>query len=328
MPESSGSNNGSSRVDIIGAVQTPLGFFVLVVLVVEALLGVVAALSNSSDRTIAIGGMLFIIVGLIAVVAVLAYARPEALSGKRAAPGGATNVAGELGDEEEASAALPVPETLDEAEYQRRFEQAQEKMREIAPVEKILLDEKIGDVKFQILSGEIQSSTADFIVSSDDNRLRAKGGVAKAIMSHAGPFVLKELSQHRAYRRRQGDLVITTAGQMENRAIIHPAVIDLDYNSYPSEETIRLLVKRCLHCASFYGAKSVAFPIMGGGTGYSAELTPWDSIRAIVFQIASSFLHPDFIDGRTIEFVALYIYDERDIVGDLSELFRQATEIK
>ena len=78
----------------------------------------------------------------------------------------------------------------------------------------------------------------------------------------------------------------------------------------------------------FYGAKSVAFPIMGGGTGYSAELTPWDSIRAIVFQIASSFLHPDFIDGRTIEFVALYIYDERDIVGDLSELFRQATEIK
>lgn len=328
MPESSESKNGSSRVDIIGAVQTPLGFFVLVVLVVEAILGTVAALSASGERTIAIAGMLVLIAGLVAIVAFLAYARPEALSGKRAAADGTTDNTGKLVNQEEASASLPLPATHDDDEYQRRFEKAQEKMREIAPVEKILLDERIGDVKFQILSGEIQSSTADFIVSSDDNRLRAKGGVAKAIMSYAGPLVLEELAQHRAYQRRQGDLVITTAGHMGNRAIIHPAVIDLDYNSYPTEETIRLLVKRCLHCASFYGARSIAFPVMGGGTGYSTELTPWDSIRTIVLQIADSFLHPAFHNGRTIEFVALYIFDERDVIGSLDELFQQATTVE
>jgi PAS domain-containing protein len=61
-----------------------LGFFVLVVLVVEAILGAVAGISTGSDRTFAILGILLIICGLVSVVAFLAYSRPEALRGVRA----------------------------------------------------------------------------------------------------------------------------------------------------------------------------------------------------------------------------------------------------
>jgi hypothetical protein len=72
------------RTSIISAVKTPLGFFVLVVLVVEGILGTLsgAALSGS-DRSVALYGMFALIGVLIAVVVSLAVFRPEALAGAR-----------------------------------------------------------------------------------------------------------------------------------------------------------------------------------------------------------------------------------------------------
>lgn len=71
-----------ARIGVIGAVQTPLGFFTLVVLVVEGILGSVAAFSGT-ERSTALYGMLAIIGALIIVVAGFAVFRPEALSGIR-----------------------------------------------------------------------------------------------------------------------------------------------------------------------------------------------------------------------------------------------------
>lgn len=73
----------SNRVGIIRTVQTPLGFFVLVVLVVEAMLGTIAYTSNGQNTTFALLGMVVILALLIAVVAWMAYYRPEALTGRR-----------------------------------------------------------------------------------------------------------------------------------------------------------------------------------------------------------------------------------------------------
>lgn len=73
-----------ARVGIIGAVQTPLGFFTLVVLVVEGILGSLAGTTFSgTERSTALYGMLAIIGALIIVVACFAVFRPEALSGIR-----------------------------------------------------------------------------------------------------------------------------------------------------------------------------------------------------------------------------------------------------
>ncbi len=74
-----------NRAQIIETVQTPLGFFVLVVLVVEAILGVVAGFSEPAAQTVAVYGMLALIASLILIVSVLSYIRPEALKGIRPA---------------------------------------------------------------------------------------------------------------------------------------------------------------------------------------------------------------------------------------------------
>jgi hypothetical protein len=69
----------SERVLIINAVKTYLGFFVLVVLVIEATLGVLALKSSGHIQVAAVYGMIIIIMALILIVSFFAYRKPDAL---------------------------------------------------------------------------------------------------------------------------------------------------------------------------------------------------------------------------------------------------------
>ena len=51
-------NKTHKKTDIINAVTSPLGFFVLIVLVVEVIFGITASMSAGSDRTYLILGLL------------------------------------------------------------------------------------------------------------------------------------------------------------------------------------------------------------------------------------------------------------------------------
>ncbi len=79
MPTKSPEQKSSDRVEIISAVKTYLGFFVLIVLVVEAVLGALALKTEGENQLVALYGMLFVIVALIVVVSFFAYRKPEAL---------------------------------------------------------------------------------------------------------------------------------------------------------------------------------------------------------------------------------------------------------
>lgn len=70
------------RTQIIQAVQTPLGFFVLVVLVMEGILTILF-ISEEELRIFSFISMIVLIFSLVGLVAFLAYKRPEALFGKR-----------------------------------------------------------------------------------------------------------------------------------------------------------------------------------------------------------------------------------------------------
>ena len=89
-------NTGKSldRANIIQTIQTPLGFFALIVLTIEVIFGIVAAMSAGSDRTYLILGMLLIIFLLIIIVASLSVWRPESLSGQR--PSDNSNFVGDI----------------------------------------------------------------------------------------------------------------------------------------------------------------------------------------------------------------------------------------
>jgi hypothetical protein len=74
-----GKEDTSGRVGIIEAVKTPLGFFTLACLVVEASLGLLALQLAAGPQLVAVWGMIGTLILLILVVAVIATFRPQAL---------------------------------------------------------------------------------------------------------------------------------------------------------------------------------------------------------------------------------------------------------
>jgi hypothetical protein len=70
------------RGNIIQMVQTPLGFFTLVVLIVEVIFGIIATFSQGTDRTYLVVGMICLMFFLVGIVAFLSYKRPGVLTGE------------------------------------------------------------------------------------------------------------------------------------------------------------------------------------------------------------------------------------------------------
>ena len=68
-----------NKIGVINAVNSPLGFFTLVVLVIESTLGFLVYKDKVDDSSIIITGMLLLLFCLVAVVSLIAYKRPEAL---------------------------------------------------------------------------------------------------------------------------------------------------------------------------------------------------------------------------------------------------------
>ena len=72
-----------SRRSLVEAVTTPLAFFVLVLLVSESILGAFFRAGTEYGRAVIFAGMFILLAALVAIVAFLAYTRPEVLYGKR-----------------------------------------------------------------------------------------------------------------------------------------------------------------------------------------------------------------------------------------------------
>ncbi len=101
-------NNLTDRTPIIRAIRTPLGFYSLMVLVVEVILGGLALRATGTDFALLLAGMLVILVLLILSVAFTANvaARGVDAAGKRASRSSAkkydaflSSVLGGFGDE-------------------------------------------------------------------------------------------------------------------------------------------------------------------------------------------------------------------------------------
>ena len=77
----------SVRNDLVKTVQSPLGFFVLVVLIVESIFGVGLWRVSDENQATVIYFMTALIAVLVIIVAIAAAFRPEALYGRRPEPG-------------------------------------------------------------------------------------------------------------------------------------------------------------------------------------------------------------------------------------------------
>lgn len=88
-------------------------------------------------------------------------------------------------------------------------------------------------------------------------------GVSKAIRERSGSEPFRELRKYGILPL--GSAVVTSAGRLPYKAIVHVAGIGFNWRS--SEESVRKSVVSAIEKIRESGFESVAFPLIGAGTG-------------------------------------------------------------
>jgi O-acetyl-ADP-ribose deacetylase (regulator of RNase III) len=148
-------------------------------------------------------------------------------------------------------------------------------------------------VTFECVSGDLIDQDVDAIVNAWNRNLipwwlLLPQGVSRAIRRRAGVEPFREIARHGLIPL--GQAVITSAGRLPHRAIIHVAAIDLLWRA--SEASIRDSVRNAIARARENGYRSLAFPVLGSGSGGFPE----DRAAAIIGDEASS----NEFDGRIV----------------------------
>jgi len=126
----------------------------------------------------------------------------------------------------------------------------------------------------ELAIGSIAEGEVDAVVNSANTSLIMGSGVAEAILAEAGPEVEEEAMEHAPIG--VGDVVVTSAGNLDAKWILHVAVVgDIEPDLYEC-------TRRALEEATELGAESIAFPALGtGSAGVSPELAAQGMMQAL-----------------------------------------------
>ena len=119
-----------------------------------------------------------------------------------------------------------------------------------------------------IVEGDLLDQDVDVIVNAWNRNiipwwLLLPQGVSRAIKKRGGRGPFRELAKNGPIAL--GGAVLTSAGRLPHRGIIHVAGINLLWRS--SERSIRDSVRNAMALARRRGFRSIAFPLIGAGTG-------------------------------------------------------------
>lgn len=140
----------------------------------------------------------------------------------------------------------------------------------------------------QIIKGDLLDQPVDVIVNAWNRNvipwwLLLPQGVSSAIKRKAGLEPFRELA--RMGPIPLGGAVITGPGRLPFQAIIHVAGINLFWRS--SEKSVRDSVRNAMRIVIAQGYQSVAFPLIGAGSGGAKQelVKRWmlDELQRIVF---------------------------------------------
>jgi O-acetyl-ADP-ribose deacetylase (regulator of RNase III) len=114
-----------------------------------------------------------------------------------------------------------------------------------------------------VVEGDITARPVDAIVNAANNAFWMGGGVAGAIKSKGGAAIEREAMAQGPVE--PGASVITSAGALPARHVIHAAVMGQDLQT--NGDLIRRATTSALAVASSRHLASVAFPALGTGVG-------------------------------------------------------------
>lgn len=114
-----------------------------------------------------------------------------------------------------------------------------------------------------VVDADITTLEVDAVVNAANDHLWMGSGVAGAIKRVGGAEIEQEAVAQGPIA--VGDAIVTTAGQLPAKHVIHGAVMGQDLST--DAATIARTTRRCLEIAQELGAKSIALPALGTGVG-------------------------------------------------------------
>ena len=123
-------------------------------------------------------------------------------------------------------------------------------------------------MSISVIEGDLLDQDVDVIVNAWNRNiipwwLLLPQGVSGAIKRRGGKAPFREVGRHGAIPL--GGAVLTSAGKLPFKAIIHVAGINMLWRA--SERSIRDSVRNAIQLAHEKGFQSIAFPLIGAGSG-------------------------------------------------------------
>lgn len=121
----------------------------------------------------------------------------------------------------------------------------------------------VGRLEVIIKQGDITEEVVDAIVNAANNHFLMGGGVAGAIKQKGGVEIEKEAVKKGPVE--VGKCILTSAGKLRARYVIHAAVMGQDFVT--DAEKIATATANALKTAEELKIQSIAFPALGTGVG-------------------------------------------------------------
>ncbi len=122
---------------------------------------------------------------------------------------------------------------------------------------------RLANATIHVEQADITTLAVDAIVNAANNHLWMGGGVAGAIKRKGGAEIEREAVGQGPIA--VGEAVVTDAGALPARAVIHAATMGLDLRT--DEAAIRRATRSALARAGERGFASIALPALGTGVG-------------------------------------------------------------
>ena len=164
----------------------------------------------------------------------------------------------------------------------------------------------------QVREGDISQCEADALVNAANNHFWMGGGVAGAL-KRAGGVEIEEQAMMQG-PVAVGKVVVTGAGRLKARYVIHAAVMGQDLLT--DAAIIKTATENSLRCADAMKCKSIAFPALGTGVGGFS----FEECAHIMIQVVREYAR-----GKTgLEKVIFMLYGEPAYSVFEGELDRQS----
>jgi O-acetyl-ADP-ribose deacetylase (regulator of RNase III) len=121
----------------------------------------------------------------------------------------------------------------------------------------------LGPLALEIVEGDITAQTTDAVVNAANSALWMGGGVAGAIKARGGAEI--EAAAMAQGPVEPGECVVTSAGRLPARFVIHAAVMGQDLRT--SADLIERALVNVVGTAKALGVTSIACPALGTGVG-------------------------------------------------------------